>query len=71
MVAFFVLFAFFEGGALFLEPSECWAILGLHAEGGFGEEFAAAGSDFVDGAGVVDEEGAGRVHGVLFVFCFV
>ncbi len=53
MVAFLASSAFFEGEALFFESGKGGAVLGLHAERGFGVESAAAGSDFVDGAGVV------------------
>jgi len=56
---------------LFFESGEGWAICGLHAEFGVGVELAAVGSDGVDCAGVVGEEGAGGVLDVGVVFGFV
>ena len=64
-------FAFFQGGTHPFKSGQSRAVLGLHAEGGFGEESAAVGSDLVDGAGVVVQKWAWGVHGVVVVFCFV
>ena len=63
--------AFFQGDAHFLESIKGLAVLAFHAEGGFGEESAAVGSDFVDGAGFVFQERTVVVYEVLVVFDFV
>ena len=54
MIGFYAVSAFFQGGTHPLKSIQSRAVLGLHAEGGFGEESAAIRSNFIDGAGFAD-----------------
>ena len=71
MIGFLAGFAFFEGIALLFESGESGAIVGLHAKRGFGEKSAAARSDLVDRAGIINKKWALSVSDVVVVFRFV